>query len=188
MELNPGIDVCGTSIQLFGENRKSKIINYPSQDALIKFNMLFFCSFAHPTILMKRSFCEKLNYQEGPLEDYRLWTSFINNADVKFANIGTVLLKLRKHASNLSGQTHVSEEIELKRNLLLELLKDKDEALCSQIGANDEIVSEFIQITGKVIKDQKQLESMRHRKDITLIFTHLIMIFSERTDIDKLYQ
>lgn len=97
MQLNPSVDICGTAIEIFGEKRSSKIINYPTENSLIKFNMLFFCCFAHPSIMMRRKFCESLSYSSGAMEDYRLWLSYLDEPSVKFANIGIVLLKLRKH-------------------------------------------------------------------------------------------
>lgn len=104
MQFNPSIDVCGTAIEIFGENRQSKIINYPSENSLVKFNMLFYCCFAHPTIMMRKEFCSSIVYNSGPMEDYRLWLSYLDNNSVKFANIGIVLLKLRKHQTNVSSK------------------------------------------------------------------------------------
>ena len=104
MQLNPSIDVCGTAIEIFGENRQSKIINYPTENSLVKFNMLFYCCFAHPTIMMRKEFCSSIFNNSGPMEDYRLWLSYLDNNSVKFANIGIVLLKLRKHQTNVSAK------------------------------------------------------------------------------------
>lgn len=67
--------------------------------------MIYYCPFAHPSVIMRKRFYLELKYESGSMEDYRLWISHINNRKVRFANIGSVLFKLRKHTSNVSG-TH----------------------------------------------------------------------------------
>jgi hypothetical protein len=55
------------------------------------------------------------------MEDYSLWLSFLSNSpsSPKFANIGTVLLRLRKHETNVSKHSKtLKEEIALKLPLL----------------------------------------------------------------------
>lgn len=71
MDLNQSVQISGTSIEIFGENKESRIQAYPLQNDLIKYNMLYFCCFAHPTLIMRRSFFTKLSYTPGPIEDYR---------------------------------------------------------------------------------------------------------------------
>jgi len=114
MQLNKSVDICGTAIEMFGEDRKSKIISYPTENSVIKYQMLFFCCFAHPTIMMTCKFCESLTYKAGPMEDYRLWLSYLDDASIKFANIGIVLLKLRKHKNNVSAKNYIAEEVGFK--------------------------------------------------------------------------
>jgi hypothetical protein len=48
------------------------------------------------------------------MEDYRLWLSYLDDASMKFANIGIVLLKLRKHKSNVSAKNYIAEEVGFK--------------------------------------------------------------------------
>ena len=62
MQTNPDIHLVGTAIETFGENRERKILIYPLQDALIKFNLLFYCCFAHPTMMMRVSIIDELKY------------------------------------------------------------------------------------------------------------------------------
>jgi hypothetical protein len=71
MELNHDIQISGTSIEIFGEEKESRIQTYPLENDLIKYNMLYFCCFAHPTLIMRRSFFTKLTYTTGAIEDYR---------------------------------------------------------------------------------------------------------------------
>jgi len=48
------------------------------------------------------------------MEDYRLWLSYLDDASIKFANIGIVLLKLRKHKNNVSAKNYIAEEVGFK--------------------------------------------------------------------------
>ena len=57
MNANPSIDICGSSVLVFSDQQNStsnqKIISYPNLDSLIKFNMLFSCCVAHPTLMFR---------------------------------------------------------------------------------------------------------------------------------------
>ena len=69
--------------------------------------MFFNCSLIHPTVMIRRSAFEPLRYPtEFPAaEDYALWLSIVSTSAgaVKMANLpGAPILKLRKHAANVS--------------------------------------------------------------------------------------
>jgi hypothetical protein len=118
METNPDISLCGASVEAFSKD-KSKIMTFPCHNIIIKYSMLFFCCFAHPTMMFKREFFEAHSYKEGPIEDYLLWLSLLPNQSIRFANIGSVLLRLRKHPGNISKQAEIDEkEVTAKRLLL----------------------------------------------------------------------
>mgnify|MGYP000438399154 CR=1 FL=1 len=104
METNHDIDVSGTNVQMFGDRRDLKVICYPGQNEIIKFNMIFYCSIAHPTLMFKSTSFTKypIKFVTGKMEDYTLWIKLILEDGFKFANIGIILLKLRKHVSNKS--------------------------------------------------------------------------------------
>ena len=52
-------------------------------------------------------------------EDYELWMRLIHSqSPPKFANIGSILLLLRKHNSNKSAGLSVEQEIPMKVNIL----------------------------------------------------------------------
>ena len=61
--------------------------------------MIFYCSLAHPSTIIRAETAGKvLKYSEsGRIEDYKLWIDLIKTKKFKFANIGSVLLKYRKH-------------------------------------------------------------------------------------------
>jgi hypothetical protein len=126
---NQDIDIVGSNVLMFNDQQKSlassKVISYPTLDRLIKFNMLFHCCLAHPSVMFRaRSLNNKIIYNvEDPdvraFEDYELWMRLIHSQNPpKFANIGTALLLLRKHASNKSASISIENEIPMKVNIL----------------------------------------------------------------------
>lgn len=142
METNPGISICGTSVEIFTQE-KTKILTFPCHNETIKYSMLFYCCFAHPTLMFKRFFFEAHAYKEGRMEDYLLWLSLIPDTSITFANIGSVLLRLRKHPGNASKNTKAEEEVNTKRQLLNQMFG---------VEIGPEVVGEFIQVTGRALK------------------------------------
>lgn len=119
----------GSNVLSFNDQNRhltsSKIISYPTLDKLIKFNMLFHCCLAHPSLMFRvSSLGGRIMYNtENPdvkaFEDYELWLRLIHCQNPpKFANIGTVLLLLRKHGANTSTGISVENEIPMKVNIL----------------------------------------------------------------------
>jgi len=102
MEMNPSIEICGTNMIILKQNSEPKIISLPSHDQIIRLNMLFYCCLGHPTVMFKASKAAQLVYssEESLMEDYELWLRLILNSSLKFANIGQILVCLRKHADN----------------------------------------------------------------------------------------
>ena len=92
LNANPAIDICGSSVLVFSDSIKttnsSKIISYPNLDSLIKFNMLFSCCLAHPTLMFRiKSVGSDLKYDEAnpvslSMEDYELWLRLIHDTKV----------------------------------------------------------------------------------------------------------
>lgn len=73
-----------------------------------------------------------------------------------------MLLRLRKHDKNVSAVTasHEEEEIKLKRDVLGQfILPEKSEKLLTE-----DVVREFIKVTGKAIKDQHVISGLKHKK------------------------
>ncbi len=143
---------------------------------MIKFNMLYYCCFAHPTLIMRRRFFTQLNYSPGKIEDYRLWLSYLSIKEIVFANIGTVLLLLRKHKSNLSSNSTLEDEIKVKKLALKELLS---------IDYSDQLVKEFIQITGKKVNSQDDLAKITNKKGLVSLFNNLIAYYQQDKSLEK---
>ena len=91
--------------------------------------MLFYCCLVHPSIMIRvASTGNKIVYNtEDPTcqayEDYELWFRLIHSPQQAptFANIGTALLYLRKHANSTSSMAlnvSVENEIPMKVQVL----------------------------------------------------------------------
>ena len=127
---NPKVDILGSNVLIFNDQMftaaNGKIISYPTLDKLIKFNMLFSCCLAHPTIMFRvSSIGKQIQYntktQNKTFEDYELWLRMIHSQNPPtFANIGSVLLYLRKHSSNVSTGNAIEAEIPMKVSYLSE--------------------------------------------------------------------
>ena len=78
-------------------------------------------------------------------EDYALWLKLIQTDDIIFGNIGTVLVHLRKHQSNISGGgDKMAIEVELKQPFISEFIEDDLESVCR----------EFVMITGRSVQEK----------------------------------
>ena len=87
---NSHIDIVGSNVVVFYEHSTSagacKIFSYPTLDGLIKFNMLFSCCLAHPSIVIRASsqLMSCLTYatdhaESKAFEDYELWLRLIHS-------------------------------------------------------------------------------------------------------------
>ena len=114
MENDKEIVVCGSWINVFGENRKEKISKYFQYDKEIKANLIMSCCFAHPSVMMRRDAFLDNNiwYDENfkNAEDYHLWTQLARVG--KFYNIPKVLLNYRFLETSI---TRVADKNESKR-------------------------------------------------------------------------
>ena len=92
------IGVCGSSIETFGAD-SSEVVEYPGEDGVIRCQLLFSSSLAHPVTMFRRSLIlhHRLFYNERALhaEDYDLWVRAAQHT--RFANIPLVLLRYRTH-------------------------------------------------------------------------------------------
>jgi hypothetical protein len=93
-----------------------------------------------------------------------------------FANIGTVLLCLRKHNSNKSTGVHISAEVPLKARYLQYHVTGQ---LQAQMLQNNELVEEFIKLTGRQARSDT-FSRLKHKKNLNLIFEQLYHYWQKR--------
>jgi glycosyltransferase involved in cell wall biosynthesis len=103
MEEN-NLDICGSAIELFNNNGQIlKRWHYPTTDEDIKYTLMCMCSFAHPSVMIRRSVFKGLKYSNYThAEDYKLWTD-IALKGYKMGNIDDVLLNYRTHDEQVSN-------------------------------------------------------------------------------------
>lgn len=105
MDNNPEIGLCGTAIEIFGKDERTRIDTYPPGTEEIKAYALFDCPFCHPAVMLRRElFADHMLRYDGsyyPTEDYELWA----RATTLFptANLDEVLLRYRVHGGSMTG-------------------------------------------------------------------------------------
>jgi len=113
---HPHIDFCGTSIQTFGAANDQR--HFPEDPRFTKPFLLFWCCFAHPTMMWRRHvLAEGLRYDPAipmPCEDYALWVRASQR--YQMANVPEVLLRYRVHPAqggtvNSADAARLTEQI-----------------------------------------------------------------------------
>lgn len=134
--------------------------------------------------MIRASKAGSLTYENHKMEDYRLWLSQLRT--LRFSNIGSILLKLRKHEKNKSATHTLQDEAEFKVPYLLSLLSE--DPICEKIRVNPKIVEEFIIITGREVKSQDVFKQLKFRQELVQIFDSLTKHYQNRDDIPILYR
>lgn len=109
-------DICGTWIETFGSGPK-RVIKHSISDQAIRFELLFDCPFAHPSVLIKADIAKKNPYSENyhSCEDYDLWER-LSRKNFKMSNVPSVLLKYRVHSDQISAQ-HARAQLSLSQSI-----------------------------------------------------------------------
>ena len=148
-KMNPTYDIIGTGIMKIYDNdyintndekddnhsldtnivpmKNRKIISNPTNHMLVNWSMFFFCSIAHPTIMLRRKVFfddadEGILFKGYPedstfscIEDYACWFEKIENSNCKVMNLGHILLGLRQHPNRISiNKSNIQQEQSIK--------------------------------------------------------------------------
>lgn len=105
LNAHPEVGICGGWVKTFGNHPSSgSIFTYPQESEEIRAFSLFDNPFAHPTVMMRKSFLDKFGLRfDGsfyPAEDYELWTRAVEC--FPSANIGKIFLEYRLHPNSLT--------------------------------------------------------------------------------------
>jgi len=97
LELNIDVGICGTWVEVFGQNLKTNIWKLSTHNSRLKTELVFSSCFAHPSVMIRKDVLinNKLSYDKKypNAEDFQLWTELADLTN--FANINKVLLKYR---------------------------------------------------------------------------------------------
>ena len=101
MLAHPDVDVCGTSMAVFGSGLR--VWSKPLSASEVRAALLWGPSLNHPTVIAKTSVMQNNPYPEGyPLaEDYALWLRLAQQ-DLVMVNVPEVLLHYRMEGQNTS--------------------------------------------------------------------------------------
>jgi hypothetical protein len=106
MDAHPEIGISGAWMESFGHGRPSSVWQCPLEHEKIVCKLLFESALFHPTVIIRRSAFQNsgLFYDSHypHAEDYELWSRCSNQ--IKFANLGEVLLRYRLHAQSVGCQ------------------------------------------------------------------------------------
>ena len=179
LEKNPDCIVCGSYYQFIGQSEQ--IIHLPILNDQIKFQLLYFNSFCHPSTVIRTSVFQenniKFNKEYKHAEDYFLWTELALKGE--FYNIPEVLLYYRKHDSQISQifQNHQQDiELTIQANYLNKLtgLKLENQIILSTL--------QFLHFGNKEISSSKLLEAFTFLFDINCS----LFIFEDKFLRDRL--
>jgi len=166
LENNKEYGICGSFIENFGAKEGIEI--YPVIDELIRIHLLFYSTFAHPSVMFRKSFFEKFNLFYNSefeyCEDYDLWSRAKKH--FKLANINEVLLKYRVHSTGMSvvGKNKQDKMADFVRNNQLkdiginsnsEELRIHHSLICNMFENSDEYVNAVEKWLLKLIEGNK---------------------------------
>jgi glycosyltransferase involved in cell wall biosynthesis len=106
LEANPNVAIVGSSARiLVGNETSNRSLVHPTEDAVIKFGMLFDNHFVHSSVMIRRAVLDKVGgYAEDksrqPPEDYELWSRVMK--EYKVGNLPEVLMVYREVAGSMS--------------------------------------------------------------------------------------
>jgi glycosyltransferase involved in cell wall biosynthesis len=104
LEQNPDIAICGGNFIKIDEqgNKTGKVI-FPTGNKILKAELLFYCPFAHPAMMLRKTVLETVGgYKDlAPAEDYELWLRIAEKFNVE--NLSDYLIYYRVHSSSISA-------------------------------------------------------------------------------------
>ncbi|WP_103567464.1 glycosyltransferase family 2 protein [Campylobacter concisus] len=165
MEHDKNIVVCGSWINIFGENINEKVARYFEHDKQIKANLLVSCCFAHPSVMIRKDALTNNNilYDERfkNAEDYYLWTQLAKVG--KFYNIPEILLKYRFLETSI---TRLSDRDFSKRyNILKDIFKEALNAVDLNITEEDMKIHFIISDNARIKNNKIELKHIKNYFD-----------------------
>lgn len=161
-----------------------KIISFPTLDNLIKFNMLFTCCLHQGTAMVRVASVGSANMSfttNDPaslaFEDYEFWLKLIHQqTPPKFANIGSILVYLRKPSAKIE-RPPIAAEVPLKVNLLTRHYINGE--LREKLMQNPLVTEEFIKVTGRKSRADT-FSNLKLRKELNEIYQQIMQLYTNK--------
>ena len=106
LDTNPGVDICGGSISVFGKGKRPSILKHPTDDNYIRCAFLSHNPMANPTVMFRRepvlATGERYLSDFEWVEDYDFFERLSNT--LRFGNLPDVLLDYRIHDTQVTQQ------------------------------------------------------------------------------------
>ncbi len=158
MEANPNIGICGSWVEVFGDDRRTKVGKMAFLDKELKTKLLFSVPVMHPTVMVRRDLLCKydLRYHSDykTAEDYKMWLDCAEFTE--FANLQEVLLRYRVLESSI---TRIAEAA--KDNARFEVMNKIFWQVLSKMGIQNSVDENRLHFT-------LQLNDRIAREDIDL--------------------
>jgi glycosyltransferase involved in cell wall biosynthesis len=131
METHPETGICGSSTNLFYENKtKKQRVDFAADDLKIRAFTFFQSPFCHPSVIIRKEVLDQhhLKYPENyyRAEDYGLWIELLKYT--KGANILSVLLHYRKHEESETAiaDKKIEDRIEVVKRVQEQYLRQNE--------------------------------------------------------------
>lgn len=201
MEKNKDIGICGTWVEVFGENRKAILWKMPINDIELIPRLLFSVTFIHPSVMMKKDLFDKYNLRYNKdyetAEDYKMWLDC--SKYTKFGNIPKKLFLYRyleTSVSRIADNAKDEKRYKIISSIFCEVLaelgivnNEKENKLHFIITYNEKIektnihVNEVILYINKILdaNKEKKLFNQRQLKQYLYKKVFIIMFYKIKT-------
>ena len=175
--ISKNLDICGSYYFTINENGKIKSKRkVPVSNDLCKIALFSVVPFAHPTVLIKKSFLinHSLKYSssfKNLAEDLILWQKMFEKG-AKFGNVPKLLLKYRLNSNSISNKNNV-EIIKITKKLNKKFLTKNINTAKSLIESNYKFVNFF----EKYLYNLLVIQLMKAGKIKFKIRTHFNFLF-----------
>ncbi|MHA8108518.1 glycosyltransferase family 2 protein [Aquirufa sp. A-Brett2-W8] len=146
MEANPDVVVCGAGYQIIDSN---SFFRPSCQHGELLLDLIDFCPFAHPTIIMRADFLKNHNISYNSsyvnAEDYKIWTDISHVG--RMANLPNIVLEYRIHESQMSSRGAIQQQ-EMSKKISLEHL--------NFLSGNNEHMEYYLNGSIKNVSDLKK--------------------------------
>jgi len=122
LDEHPGIGICGTSVEWFGD--RTGIHIFPERNDELKAWFLFGCCMSHPSVVFRRSFLTETGIRYTNeyryADDYKMWIDCIDHTQIY--NIPEPLVRYRQHDEQICAPKNQEKQLLVKNKVRKELI------------------------------------------------------------------